>query len=140
MREPIFNDAPAVAEALEALAADEADRAAKYHMSIAAKLLRAFQAVAKDAARYRWLKEQWSTNHGSSVIEWRFHIGFTEVYDFEPLVDKAMAAAAAAASKPYCPTAPCEHSWDESKGPMPKSWECGCGTKVYRSYEDYADG
>lgn len=31
-----------VAEALEALAADERDRAAKWHMSVAAKLLRAY--------------------------------------------------------------------------------------------------
>lgn len=46
----------------------------------------------KDAERYRWLKEKWSTNHGSSVVTWSFGLGFTEVYDFEPLVDKAMAA------------------------------------------------
>lgn len=66
MTETIYNDAPAVAEALEALAADERDGAAKYHMSVAAKLLRGFHAGVKraspseadqrDAARYRWLR------------------------------------------------------------------------------------
>jgi hypothetical protein len=34
----------------------------------------------------------------------------------------------------------CLHAWDERRGPMPASWMCGCGAKVYRSYEDYCDG
>lgn len=32
----------------------------------------------------------------------------------------------------------CKHPWDSTK-PKPKSWMCACGTKVYRSYEDYCD-
>jgi hypothetical protein len=30
----------------------------------------------------------------------------------------------------------CSHEW-EGPGDMPKYWYCKCGTKIYRSYEDY---
>lgn len=50
-------------------------------------------AIQKDAARYRWLKDNWSTNHGSSTVEWRLHLGHAEVYGFEELVDKGMSTA-----------------------------------------------
>lgn len=31
----------------------------------------------------------------------------------------------------------CAHQW-KGEGPTPPSFYCACGTKVYRSYEDYA--
>jgi hypothetical protein len=32
----------------------------------------------------------------------------------------------------------CTHSWI-GKGEEPKKWTCGCGTVIYKSYEDYVD-
>lgn len=32
----------------------------------------------------------------------------------------------------------CLHPWPDNY-PEPRSWYCRCGTKVYRSYEDYAN-
>lgn len=46
----------------------------------------------RDAERYRWLLEQWSTHHGAHHVEWRFDIGCAEVYGLEALIDKAMEA------------------------------------------------
>lgn len=34
------------------------------------------------------------------------------------------------------PPVACEHEWS-GKVEKPSSWMCKCGTKVYRSYEDY---
>lgn len=50
----------------------------------------AIKSAFEDQARYRWLKEQWSTGHGAHHVEWRFDIGCAEVYGLEPLIDKAM--------------------------------------------------
>lgn len=33
----------------------------------------------------------------------------------------------------------CQHLWPHRENPMPASWTCACGAKVYRSYEDAAD-
>lgn len=33
----------------------------------------------------------------------------------------------------------CQHLWPHYGKPMPASWMCACGTKVYRSYEDAVD-
>jgi hypothetical protein len=33
----------------------------------------------------------------------------------------------------------CQHLWPHADRPMPASWECACGAKVYRSYEDAVD-
>lgn len=44
----------------------------------------------RDAERYRWLLEKWSTSHGAHHVEWRFDIGCAEVYGLEALIDKAM--------------------------------------------------
>ena len=49
-----------------------------------------YEALKRDAVRYRWLKEKWSTGHGSFYVDWRFPVGCAEVYGLEPLIDKAM--------------------------------------------------
>lgn len=33
----------------------------------------------------------------------------------------------------------CQHAWPHAGKPMPASWYCACGTKVYRSREDAID-
>jgi hypothetical protein len=33
----------------------------------------------------------------------------------------------------------CQHLWPHRDKPMPASWSCACGTKVYRSREDAID-
>lgn len=67
------------------------DREASGNIPIASSPVDAALRDRRDAQRYRWLKEQWSTGHGSHHVEWSFGIGCAEVYDLEPMIDKAMA-------------------------------------------------
>lgn len=41
-------------------------------------------------------------------------------------------------TKPIAETA-CSHAWERG-GDVPAKWDCECGARVYRSYEDYCEG